>query len=432
MDTLKRAIGLPGATALVVGTIIGSSVFVQASELTSLVPHPVWVVLAWAVAGVLTMIGALVCAELSSAYPRTGGVYVFFKEIYSPALGFIWGWAMFWTMHSGILAAIAMVFARYAGYFVELDVTGSRLVAVSAILVLSVVNFRGVTFGANLQSFFTLVKVVAVMAIMVLGFALEGGPAPAAADVALAPVTFPNFLLAVGAGLFAYGGWHMVTYTAEETVDPTRTIPRSLLIGIVVVTLAYIGLNVVYLKVLPLTSVMTSSRVAADTFEVLIGPGAAGVISALVMFSSFGALNGIVLVGPRVYYQMAQDGLWFKFAGHLHPVFRTPDRAIIVQAVWSSVLVMTGSYRALFTRVIYTEWIFFAMLALGVVIMRRRAGYAPAWRMALVPAAPVLFIIVSLMIVVNQIRVDVLSAAGGLGIVATGFPAYYLWARRRA
>lgn len=431
MATLKRAIELPGATALVVGTIIGSSVFVQASELTTLVPHPVLVVLAWGVAGVLTLIGALVCAELSSAFPRTGGVYVFFREIYSPTLGFIWGWAMFWTMHSGILAAIATVFARYAGYFVELDVTSSRLVAVSAILVLSAVNYRGVTFGSSVQSAFTLVKVLAVAAIMVLGFALYRGAPPAPAE-ALPPVTFANFLLAVGAGLFAYGGWHMVTYTAEETVDPTRTIPRALLIGIVIVTISYIGLNVVYLLNLPIQSVMASSRVAADTCEALIGPGAAGVISALVMFSSFGALNGIVLVGPRVYYQMAQDGLWFRFAGHLHPVFQTPDRAIIVQAAWSSVLVMTGSYRALFTRVIYTEWIFFAMLALGVVIMRRRPGYAPAWRMALVPVAPVVFVIVSLMIVVNQIRVDVWSAASGLGIVATGFPAYYLWNRNRA
>jgi APA family basic amino acid/polyamine antiporter len=191
------------------------------------------------------------------------------------------------------------------------------------------------------------------------------------------------------------------------------------------------GLNAVYLRVLPIDKVMTSSRVAADAFEVLIGPGAAGVISAIVMFSSFGALNGIVLVGPRVYYQMAQDGLWFRFKGHLHPTFQTPDRAIIVQAVWSSVLVMTGSYRALFTRVIYTEWIFFALLALGVVLMRRRPGYAPAWRMPLVPLAPILFVIVSLMIVVNQIRVDVASAASGLAIVASGIPAYYLWTRLR-
>lgn len=417
---------------MVVGTIIGSSIFVQASELTALVPDPVMVVLAWAVAGVITLIGALVCAELSSAYPRTGGVYVFFKEIYSPSLGFVWGWAMFWTMHSGILAAIATVFARYAGYFVPLGPTASRLVAVSAILVLSAINYRGVTFGSSLQSAFTLVKVLAVMAIMVLGFALFDGRPTTPEELVPSNVTFASFLLAVGAGLFAYGGWHMVTYTAEETVDPTRTIPRSLLVGVVIVTLCYMGLNTVYLMVLPVPSVIASTRVAADTFEVLIGPGAAGVISALVMFSSFGALNGIVLVGPRVYYQMAQDGLWFKFKGHLHPQYQTPDYAIIVQAIWSSVLVMTGSYRALFTRVIYTEWIFFAMLALGVLIMRRRPGYTPAWRMALVPIAPIFFIVISLMIVVNQIRVDVSSAAMGLAIVATGFPAYYLWISRRS
>jgi basic amino acid/polyamine antiporter, APA family len=438
LATLKRAIGLPAATALVVGTIIGSSIFVQASELTALVPDVRLVLLAWAVAGVITLIGALVCAELSSAYPRTGGVYVFFKEIYSPSLGFVWGWAMFWTMHSGILAAIATVFARYAGFFVTLDQTGSRLVAVSAILVLSAINYRGVTFGSNLQSAFTLVKVLAVLAIMVLGFSLTGGVPPTpelelqqSTMVATPVIPFANFLLAVGAGLFAYGGWHMVTYTAEETVNPTQTIPRALVIGIVIVTISYIGLNLVYLINLPIERVITSTRVAADTFEVLIGPRAAAVISALVMFSSFGALNGIVLVGPRVYYQMAQDGLWFTFKGHLHPRFQTPDYAIIVQAIWSSVLVMTGSYRALFTRVIYTEWIFFALLALGVVIMRRRPGYAPAWRMSLVPVAPIMFIIISLMIVVNQIRVDVRSAAIGLAIVATGFPAYYLWARRR-
>lgn len=430
MSTLKRAIGLPGATALVVGTIIGSSIFVQASELTTLVPDPTLVVLAWGVAGLITLIGALVCAELASAFPRTGGVYVFFKEIYSPSLGFVWGWAMFWTMHSGILAAIATVFARYAGFFVALDATGSKLVAVFAILALSAVNYRGVTFGSRVQSGFTLVKVLAVFVIMLLGFMLHRGASePAAA--ALPPVTFANFLLAVGAGLFAYGGWHVVTYTAEETVDPTRTIPRALLAGIVVVTLSYIGMNIVYLMVLPVTTVMTSTRVAADTFDVLIGPGAAGAISALVLFSSFGALNGLILAAPRVYYQMAQDGLWFKSAGHLHPKFLTPDRAIIAQAVWSSVLVMTGSYRTLFTRVIYTEWIFFALLALGVVLMRRRPGYAPTWKMALVPWTPLLFVIVALMIVVNQIRVDVASASMGLGIVATGFPAYYLWARLR-
>jgi APA family basic amino acid/polyamine antiporter len=434
MSSLQRGIGLPTATALVVGTIIGSSIFVQASEITSLVPSPTAVVLAWAVAGVLTLIGALVCAELASAYPRTGGVYVYLNVVYSPAVGFLWGWATFWSMHTGILAAIATVFARYAGYFVPLSDTELRLVAVAAIVVLSAINYLGVRFGGRVQSAFTAVKVAAVAAIILLGWTLSGSvdATTVAADAAATPDISPaNFLLAVSAGLFAFGGWHMVTYTAEETIDPTRTIPRSLLIGVVVVTVCYIGLNAVYLRVLPIEKVMSSTRVAADTFEVLIGTGGAGVISALVMFSAFGALNGIIMMGPRVYYQIAQSSPAFGWFNHLHPTYQTPDRAILLQAVWSSVLVMTGSYRALFTRVIYTEWVFFALLAIAVVLLRRRPGYTPAWRMPLVPLAPVVFAIVSVMIVINQIRADLTNSAIGLAIVASGVPAYYLWVRKR-
>ena len=428
MTILQRAIGLPSATALVVGTIIGSSIFVQASEITNLVPDPIAVVGSWAVAGALTLIGALVCAELASAYPRTGGVYVYLKEIYSPLLGFVWGWATFWSMHTGILAAIATVFARYTAFFVPLSDTGLRIVAIGAILVLSAVNYIGVKFGGRVQTAFTVVKVLAVAAIIVLGWALSG-EIPVSPSAELAPVTLTNFSLAVAAGLFAFGGWHMVTYTAEETINPTRTIPRSLMIGIAIVTVCYIGLNAIYLRVLPMEKVMTSTRVAADTFEVLVGTGGAGVISALVMFSAFGALNGIVMMGPRVYYQIAQDGRMLHWFNHLHPTFQTPDRAIILQAIWASVLVATGSYRALFTRVIYTEWIFFALLAFGVVLLRRRPGYAPAWRMPFVPVAPIVFVIVSLMFVVNQIRADLTNSAIGLAIVASALPAYYLWRR---
>ncbi len=434
MNRLARVIGLPTATALVVGTIIGSSIFVQASEITARVPSPLGVVLAWAAAGALTLIGALVCAELASAYPRTGGVYVFLKEIYAPSIGFLWGWAMFWTMHSGILAAIATVFARYAGQFVPMGDLATRLVAIGAIVVLSAVNYLGVALGGRVQTLMTAVKVAAVFAIIAVGMWLGSPgpqviPGPQTAQAGVVGLT--DFLLAVSAGLFAFGGWHMVTYTAEETVDPARTIPRSLMIGVVVVTVCYIGLNAVYLRVLPIDKVIRSTRVAADTFEVLLGPQWAKVIAGLVMFSAFGALNGIVLAGPRVYYQMAQDKLWFGWAGELHPRFQTPAKAILLQAAWASALVFTGTYRALFTRVIYTEWIFFALLAAGLLILRRRAGYQPAWRMPLVPLAPLVFVLVSAAIVVNHVRADPMESAIGLLIVASGFPAYRWWHRLR-
>jgi basic amino acid/polyamine antiporter, APA family len=428
VPALTRAISLPHATAIVVGIIIGASVFVQASEITALVPSLFGVTLAWITAGVLTMAGALVCAELSSAFPRTGGVYVFVKEIYSPVLGFLWGWAMFWSVHTGIAAAIATVFARYTAFFIPMGDTALRGIAVAAILVLSAINYVGVAFGSRVQTAITAVKVAAVVGIIVAGLVIE--PSAVAPSTAVSSVfSIGDFLLAVGAGLFAFGGWHMVTYTAEETKDPERTIPRSLVLGTLIVTACYVGLNAIYLSVLPIDRVIASTRVAADTFQALVGTSGASVVSALVMVSAFGALNGVILAGPRVYYSMAQDGLVLKAVAETHPRYRTPARAIALQALWASVLVLTGTYRQLFTRVIYTEWIFFALLAIGVVLLRRRAGYRPAWRMPGVPIVPLTFALVSLAIAFNQIRVDPLNSAIGLGIVLTGLPVYWLWGR---
>ena len=429
MPALTRAISLPHATAIVVGIIIGASVFVQASEITARVPSFLGVTLAWVTAGVLTMAGALVCAELSSALPRTGGVYVFLKEIYSPGLGFLWGWSMFWSVHTGIAAAIATVFARYAAFFVPMGDATLRGVAVGAILLLSAINCAGVVFGSRVQTVITVVKLAAVAAIIVAGLLIEPSvPVPATTAVA-STFSVGDFLLAVGAGLFAFGGWHMVTYTAEETKDPERTIPRSLVLGTLIVTACYVGLNAVYLSVLPIDRVIASTRVAADTFQALVGTGGASVVSALVMVSAFGALNGVILAGPRVFYSMAQDGLLFKAAAEAHPRYRTPARAIVLQGVWASVLVLTGTYRDLFTRVIYTEWIFFALLAIGVVLMRRRPNYHPAWRMPGVPIVPLAFALVSFAIAFNQIRVDPVNSAIGLALVLAGLPVYWFWGR---
>jgi len=435
MSALRRALGLPSATALVVGTIIGSSIFVQASELTTLVPHPGLVVLAWAVAGVLTLIGALVCAELSSAFPRTGGVYVFFKEIYSPTLGFIWGWAMFWTMHSGILAAIAMVFARYAGYFVPLGDSGTKAVAMAAVLLLSAVNYRGVKHGSVLQTAFTAGKLLAVLAMIALGFAF-GAPAHEAARAASAAAGpapgwgAGDFAVAMVAGLFAFGGWHMVTYNAEETQDPRRTIPRALLVGTLVVTACYVLLNAVYLHVLPVGVVATSTRVGADAADAVFGRGGGAAMSALVVFSTFGGLAGIVLAGPRVYFAIARDGLLFPWVGAVHPRFHTPHRAIVLQAVWACVLVGTGTYRALFTRVVYTEWIFFGLMAVGLILLRRRADVRRDYEVWGYPWVPLVFAASAFAIVANQVVQEPAESLTGLGLVLAGLPVYWFWARR--
>ena len=377
---LRPALGLTEATAMVAGTIIGASIFVQPSEITRQMPNVTGIVLVWIAAGALTMCGALVCAELTSAFPRTGGVYVFLSEAFSPALGFLWGWAMLWSMHSGIIAAIAVVFARYAAYFVPLGGTGQSVVAATVIVVLTAVNVIGVKHGGRVQTIFTTAKVLAIAALIVMGVMWAHPPAVSAAAHEIAPVGLRGFTLALAAGLFAFGGWHMVTYAAGETHDATRTIPRALVFGTLLVTVCYAGLNAIYLRVLPLDVVRASTRVAADAADALLGQGGAGLVAGLVLISTFGAVNGIILAGPRVYYSMARDGLLFRSLGVVHPRFGTPHRALILQGVVAALLALTNSYRELFTRVIYTEWIFFALLAVGLVALRRRPGYQPPYR----------------------------------------------------
>ncbi len=220
----------------------------------------------------------------------------------------------------------------------------------------------------------------------------------------------------------------MVTYTAEETRNPQRTIPRALILGTLLVTAVYVSLNAVYLYVLPFDRVVASNRIAADAADAVLGRGGGTVMAGLVACSAFGALAGIVLTGPRVYFSMARDGLLFRWMGAVHPKFGTPHRAIVLQAVWSSVLVATGTYRALFTRVVFTEWIFFALMAIGLLLLRSRPGYAPAYRVRGVPVVPLIFAAAAVVVAVSQIAARPRESVTGLLLVLAGLPVYVLWA----
>ena len=415
-----------------VGTIIGASIFVQPSEISGRVPSVPGVLLIWLAAGALTLVGALICAELASTFPRSGGVYVFLTEAFGRPLGFLWGWATFWVTHSGIIAAIAVIFARYTGHLVPLTPLGAKLVAVGVILVLSAINYLGVKQGSRLQTVFTAGKLLAVFLIVALGVLLGGRvEAHFVGTTADTHITVADVLAGMAAGLFAFGGWHMVTYSAEETVEPRRTIPRALALGTAIVTVAYLSMNAVYMYVLPLDTVAGSTRVAADLADALLGPGGGNAIAVLVMFSTFGALAGIVLTGPRVYLAMAQDGLLFRWAGAIHPRYLTPHRAILLQAVWASVLVATGTFRDLFTRVIYTEWIFFGILAIALIRLRRRPGLDRQYSMWGYPVLPAVFVIAALGLVASAVATNPVETATGLGLVLIGLPVYYVAKRDR-
>ena len=428
---MKPTLTRLNALAMVVGTIIGASIFVQPSEIARHLSTPGEIMLVWLACGVLTLFGALVCAELASAFPQTGGLYVFLRETFSPLAGFLWGWAMFWSVHTGIIAAIATVFARYTAHFIHggnVGDAGIRAIAVGVILGVSALTAAGMRIGTRVQTALTILKVLAIAALVATGVAyvVNHGAAMTTAAPQVSGDGFSGFLLAMVAGLFAYGGWHIVTYTAGETVMAARTIPFALVTGVGVVTACYMALNQLYLLLLPLDTVRSSTRIAADAADAVLGSGGAAFMAALVMLSSLGGLIGLVLSGPRVYYSMGQDGVAFRWLASVSRERGTPIAAIALQALWASVLAATGAYREIFTRVIYTEWIFFALMAAGLFVLRRRPDYNPGFRTPGHPFVPLAFIAASLALVVNQLVRTPVPALTGLGLVVLGIPVYYL------
>jgi APA family basic amino acid/polyamine antiporter len=421
--------GLVRTTALVVGIIIGASIFVQPSEVSRHVSTIPAMFAVWSAAGIMSIAGALVSASLARKFPKTGGVYVYLRETISPGAGFLWGWAMFWSAHSGIVAAISMVFARYVSVLVPLSDFQTRAVAVGVILLISTINYFGVRAGSAVQTAFTIAKLSAIAGILVAVAALAP-PQAASIPAANGPSGIREFLLAISAGLFTFGGWHMVTYAAGETRDAAKTIPRALFIGMIIVTVCYLSLNAAYLRVLPLETVLNSQHVAADAAGVLAGSRGASLVAILVIVSAFGGLSGTVLAGPRVYYAIAQDAVAsdFRLTGFVwramataHPRFQTPYVAIVAQAIWASALVATGTYRVLFTRVVYTEFLFFGLMTVGLFRFEKRAT-----------AAGLLFLAGCAVVVGNQLAADLKEAAIGLLMVAAGIPVYYFLKRSRS
>ena len=405
--------GLVRTTAMVVGIIVGASIFVQPSEVSRHVSTIPAMFAAWTAAGLLSIAGALVCAALSRKFPQTGGVYVYLRHTVSPSAGFLWGWAMFWSAQSGIIAAIAVVLARYLAVLFPMGDQGMRAAAVGSIALLSGVNYFGVRAGSTVQTVFTIAKIAAIAGILIAVAMLA--PPVAHTDPPLAAAGgIGQLLLAISAGLFAYGGWHQATYSAGETIAPEKTIPRALIAGMLIVTACYLALNAAYLRVLPLQTVLNSQHIAADAAQVLIGPRAAATVAILVIVSAFGGLSGVVLQGPRVYYAMAEDGLAPRGMGVAHQKFHTPHLAILAQAVWACALVLTGTYRTLFTRVVYTEFLFFGLMAIGLMRLERR-----------LTMAPLLFLFGCVVVVTNQLAADLKEAAIGLLLVLAGLPVYF-------
>ena len=425
---LHRAIGYTGSTAIVIGTIIGSGIFLVPHDVAQQVGSVEALMLVWLVGGGLSLAGALSLAELGAANPAAGGIYVYLRDAYGKLFAFLYGWALLLVINSGSVATLAVAFGIYSTTFMPLSPLEQKLVAVGAITLLTLVNVLGVRKAAVVQTLFSLAKLAGLGIIMGAAlFSRHIVPVQATHSLPMPHTTASSFGVALIGVLWAYEGWHMLSFAAGEVKNPSRVLARSYLVGTLVVVAVYLGANLAYLRVLPLPALAEHQRVAAKTMEVLAGPRGATFVAALILCSIFGAINGTVLGGPRAYFAMARDGVLFPSVGRVHPRYATPAVALLIQGGWSIVLASTGSYKQLYTYVIFTGWLFYAAAAFAVVILRRkRPNLERPYRVWGYPVLPIAFSAAALTIVANALVRSPKESGIGLILVLAGVPIFVI------
>ncbi|HJU66916.1 MAG TPA: amino acid permease [Gemmatimonadaceae bacterium] len=477
-----KAMTLTDATMLVAGSMIGSGIFIVSADIARNVGSPFWLIVAWVVTGVITLLGALAYGELAAMYPRAGGQYVFLRESMGPLMGFLYGWTLFIVIQTGTIAAVAVAFGRFLGVLwpaitpdrfgwfpqgdicvswlgcrdastqaIQLGLTPQRLIALLSVWVLTWINLRGVREGKIIQTTLTLVKTGALALLILLGLTIGRNASAIAANFDagrfMGSVDVTNvFIIAFGTALvgslFSSDAWNNVTFAAAEVKDAKRNLPRALAMGTGLVTLLYIMANFAYLSVLPLqgdpngAGVLergiqhaTQDRVGTAAAEVIFGPAGVVIMAIAILISTFGCNNGLILAGARVYWAMARDGVFFRRAGTLSQ-HHVPSTALIVQAVWTTLLCLTGTYGQLLNYVIFAALVFYVLTTIGLFILRRtRPDAERPYRAIGYPVLPALYIVLAaavalILLIAERTRTE---AVGGLVLVLIGVPVYFLW-----
>jgi len=432
---LPRVLGLWDVVMIVIGGVIGSGIFLSPSEIAVAEPSPILVLALWVVGGMFSFFGAVSFAELGAAMPEAGGIYIYLKEAYGPLISFLFGWTLFLVIDSGSIATLAVAFsANMLPRFVSLTPLGTKLVAAAFVLFLGAVNYVGVRWGARLQNLLTVIKVGAIGIVVVAVFFFAKGQGNPQNFVKPGPGPFNMGLLgAFGIGLvaslWAYKGWEAATYSAGETKNPQRNLPLGILIGTIAVIVLYVLANLAYLYVLPVDKIASSEgRVALDAMRLITGEFGASLIAFLILFSILGAANQNMLTSPRVYFAMARDGLFFKKIAEVHPKFLTPHVSIIAITAWSIVLTLTGSFKQLFTYVIFGEWIFFGLTVAAVIVLRKkRPDLHRPYKTWGYPVTPAVFVLAALYVAVGSLMSAFWNAMAGLLIICLGIPAFLYW-----
>jgi APA family basic amino acid/polyamine antiporter len=432
---LRRTLGFTDLVMVTLGTVIGSGIFLVPGFVFRETQGRVGLALSiWFIAGVLSLLGAFTYAELGAMKPDAGGLYTYIRDAFGALPAFLYGWASFFVISSGSVAALAVAFSKYLGQIVPLRPAAAKGVSLLVILVVGVVNVAGTRRSATMQNWTTGAKVCGLLALSVAMLAFGHG----ARNVALVvqPVSIVSLLPGIGIAmigvLWAYEGWQYVTFSAGETRDPQRVFPRAIAVATFALIVLYVLANLGYVAALGPVAASRSDHIAADAMRAVFGPASGTLLSALVLISIFSAANGLMLTTPRMYFAMARDGVFFDRLAGIHPRFGTPAFAIVALAIWSAVLAVSGTFEQLLTYVVFAGWIFYGLGAMAVFVYRHRQPEAVRpFRTPGYPVTPALFVASAAMLVLNTLVAQPIRGAVGLGAVLVGTPAFYLWRARR-
>ena len=427
--SLPRTLGLIDALSIVIGITIGGGIFLVPNLVAQQLKSVPGIIAVWVFAGVISFFGALACAELGCAIPETGGQYVYLREEYGPLVGFLCGWSMFTVSRTAQVAWMAVTLAMYSSYFVPLSPLNSKLLGLGAIVLFTAINYRGVKAGATVQNIFAFAKVAGLLVIIAAAFLWGKSPVPS--HFSPGGFSLSSFGVALIACVLAYDGWVQLTFVAGEIRDPQRNILLSLALGSLACIVIYVLANIAYLRVLSIPEIAASDRVAASAAERILGPRGGGLVSLTILISIVGTLNGCFLTSPRVYYAQARDGLFFRRFAEIHPRYQTPGFAILAQAAWATVLLITGSYETLVDYAMFALWLSYALMVAGVIVLRRKRPDLPRpYRMWGYPITPILFLAITAWFLANMLWTRPVPSLAGLALIATGVPVYFFWARR--
>lgn len=469
--SFKKSLNLMDSTFIVIGSMIGSGIFIVSSDMARSIGSPGWLMLVWILTGVLTISAALSYGELAAMMPNAGGQYIYLREAYNPLCGFLYGWTLFLVIQTGTIAAVAVAFSKFTGviipFFSENNVwlnlgfikfNTVQILAIFSIIVLTAINIKGVKAGKIVQNIFTSTKLLALFGLIIVGlfFAKSTNAwqinsaifwdTASSSSTGVFPIAGLALVAALGASmvgsLFSSDAWNNITFTAGEVINPKRNIPLSLFIGTVVVTIIYLLANLVYINVLPLRGdpngadvihrgiqFATNDRVATAAMSVIFGEAAAMIMAVFIMISTFGCNNGLILAGARVYYAMSNDKLFFKKVGTLN-ANGVPSYALVIQGIWASLLCLSGTYSNLLDYVIFSVLIFYVMTIIGIFILRKRRPDAERPYKAIgYPVVPIFYIIAATIIMIILLIYKPNYTWPGLIIVLLGIPVYYIWNR---